>query len=140
MPYRRVISVGIPCLNRRKSYDVILSNNGLKLIKKRSKHNSNGQIILNVFAKECEKSIVEVKERVSVAVMKKVVQKRNEMKNEVDISSRMEELSINYIKKRKLDDDESSADYIKKRKLDNDESSADVVCENKQKKKFKVSP
>lgn len=63
MPYRRVISVGVPCVNRGITYDVILTDQGLKVIKKHTKYDRNGQTILNVFTKASENSSVLVKSR-----------------------------------------------------------------------------
>lgn len=108
MPYRRVISVGVPCVNRGVTYDVILTDKGLKVIKKRTKYDRNGQIILNVFTKKSENSCIKVKSRSSCATMKSAMQKRKIKKNEMDILSRMEQLSINHNRKRKAEGDEEA--------------------------------
>lgn len=60
MSFRRCVSIAIPASQNGKTYDVIVSNNGFRVIKKYNKRGKKNQIIVRVFTK-LDNPVVKVK-------------------------------------------------------------------------------
>lgn len=84
MPYRRILTVSSSCPSRGKVYDFIVTKNGLKIIKKRSKPNQKKKLVLNFFSRVNQKSTLEVKAKASDV---KIIQdkRKPKKKDEMDI-------------------------------------------------------